>query len=420
MGNIFSLSPQPPSNISSSSITNFFSDKPKESNLDLINTLDIISCNYIFTMNYENMRKLYDKTYCDKLVVLTSDIINNYYNEIEVKQLSDRIRFGEDFLHKPKDEKLIYYQKNNITELPKQSNCNQIAKFYVKIGHLFSAILTTISPEYIYKDSNTGQIIKKSLQQKGEIPFGVKSKLVSNSLCSQRLNILLNKQNTIINSKDNLIPDNLIPDNLIPDNLYEETGIPELMNLYLDSDYDFSTGLFTSMSSEMRSKYNKDLQDFYTSFTQEKIMPDNITSFSDIKLSNSREIFNKYDIIIEDNELSNKTLMKLYAENITHMIRRIELIQKKFLSILNQVFVIVNEDDDDSMIRISHSLTEDKLQKLIEECRENIVDLYIHCEEDFIEGINIYEAIIEDILFKTTKSQILSLHQILEKIYTTS
>ena len=78
---------------------------------------------------------------------------------------------------------------------------------------------------------------------------------------------------------------------------------------------------------------------------------------------------------------------------------------------------IINENEDN--IRISHLLTETKLQKFIEECRENIVELYIHCEEDFVEGINIYEAIIEDILFKTTKSQISSLQDILDKIYTT-
>jgi hypothetical protein len=115
------------------------------------------------------------------------------------------------------------------------------------------------------------------------------------------------------------------------------------------------------------------------------------------------------------------------------MIQRIHSIQQKFLSILNQVFVIVDNsnrrmnsfidlNDDlskNNSVRISHLLTEDKLHTLIEECRENIVDLYIHCEEDFIEGINIYEAIIEDILFKTTKNQITTLQDILEKIYTT-
>jgi hypothetical protein len=380
------------------SITELFSnDNNKKNNLDLIDTLDFIACNYIFTMDYENMKKLHDKSYCDKLVILTSDIINNYYNEIEVKQLSDRIFFGEDFLQKPKDEKLIYYQKSNINDIPnKQTNCNQIAKFYVKIGHLFSAILTTISPEYIYKDYKTGQIIKKTLQQKNEIPFGVKPQFVSNSLCNQRIEMLLKKQTTMIN-----------------DTLSEENGIPELMNLYLDSGYDFSNGLFTSMSQETQQKYNRDLHDFYTSFTQEDIIPDDVKSFSDIKLSNVGQIFDKYDINIDENSLSNKSLMQQYAENIKYMIQRVESIQQKFLSILNQVF-IVQEDK----IRISHSLTESKLQQLIEECRENIVDLYIHCEEDFIEGVNIYEAIIEDILFKTTQSQISSLHDILEKMYT--
>ena len=390
---------------SNSLITDFFSKTEKTNNLDLIDTLDFIACNYIFTLNYENMKKLYDKNYCDKLVVLTSDIINNYYNEIEVNQLSDRISFGENFLHKPKQEKIIYYQKSDITDNSKQSNCNKIAKFYVKIGHLFSAILTTISPEYIYKDPKTGKITKKTLQQKKDIPPGVKPQIVSNSLCTKRLNLLL--QNQIKNplNKDNYKQ---------TDTLSEENGIPELMNLYLDSNYDFSTGLFTSMSPETELKYHKDLTDFYTSFTQEDIMPDTIKSFSDIKLKDN---FKKYDITIEDYQLSNKSLIQKYAENIKNMIQRIDFIQQKLLDILNHVFII-NEHEDN--IRISHLLTETKLQKFIEECRENIVELYIHCEEDFVEGINIYEAIIEDILLKTTISQISSLQDILDKIYTTT
>jgi len=390
---------------SNSLITDFFSKTEKTNNLDLIDTLDFIACNYIFTLNYENMKKLYDKNYCDKLVVLTSDIINNYYNEIEVNQLSDRISFGENFLHKPKQDKIIYYQKSDITDNSKQSNCNKIAKFYVKIGHLFSAILTTISPEYIYKDPKTGKITKKTLQQKKDIPPGVKPQIVSNSLCTKRLNLLL--QNQIKNplNKDNYKQ---------TDTLSEENGIPELMNLYLDSNYDFSTGLFTSMSPETELKYHKDLTDFYTSFTQEDIMPDTIKSFSDIKLKDN---FKKYDITIEDYKLSNKSLIQKYAENIKNMIQRIDFIQQKLLDILNHVFII-NEHEDN--IRISHLLTETKLQQFIEECRENIVELYIHCEEDFVEGINIYEAIIEDILLKTTISQISSLQDILDKIFTTT
>jgi hypothetical protein len=46
---------------SNSLITDFFSKTEKTNNLDLIDTLDFIACNYIFTLNYENMKKLYDK-----------------------------------------------------------------------------------------------------------------------------------------------------------------------------------------------------------------------------------------------------------------------------------------------------------------------------------------------------------------------
>jgi hypothetical protein len=243
MGNTISSSNLNPINISLKTEKQEI-DK-QDNSLDLIDTLDFIACNYIFTMNYENMKKLYDKSYCDKLVILTSEIINNYYSELEVQQLSDRIRFGEDFLTKPKNEKVFYYTKSELPD-NKKSNCNQIAKFYIKIGHLFSAILTTISPEYVYKDPKTGQIIKKTLQQKNEIPFGVYPEVVSNNLCNQRLQILINKQNSTIQN----------------DNLFEENGIPELMNLYLDSDYDYSTGKFTSMSLKTKQQYEKVIDEY--------------------------------------------------------------------------------------------------------------------------------------------------------------
>ena len=37
--------------------------------------LDYIATYYILTMDFKSLRKLYDKEYCDKLVILTSDII---------------------------------------------------------------------------------------------------------------------------------------------------------------------------------------------------------------------------------------------------------------------------------------------------------------------------------------------------------
>ena len=47
--------------------------KPKS----MSQVLDYIATYYILTMDFKSLRKLYDKDYCDKLVILTSDIKNS-------------------------------------------------------------------------------------------------------------------------------------------------------------------------------------------------------------------------------------------------------------------------------------------------------------------------------------------------------
>ena len=43
-----------------------------------------------------------------------------------------------------------------------------IAKFYIKIAHLFAAIVTTINPIYVYKDQE-GNTVRATLAEKGKI-----------------------------------------------------------------------------------------------------------------------------------------------------------------------------------------------------------------------------------------------------------
>jgi hypothetical protein len=66
--------------------------------------------------------------------------------------------------------------------------------------------------------------------------------------------------------------------------LADEPGITELMKLYLDDNYDYSNGAFTGMSETTKVQYMKDLKTFYTTFTGNETMPNEITKFSDIKL----------------------------------------------------------------------------------------------------------------------------------------
>jgi hypothetical protein len=367
----------------------------------IINTLDFIATDYIFSMNFENMKKLHDKKYCDNLVILTSDIIDKYYSELEIRQIKDRIFNGE-----TTKNTVYFYQKKDLNNISnKLSDCNEIAKFYIKIGHLFSAILTTVSPEYTYTDPETGALITKTLENRDEIPDDIEPVIQSNSLCSQKLNILSGKHH--YKSKNDLT---------------QEQGIPELMNLYYDTDYDPVTGEFNGMTEHSKKRYDHDLKLFYKSFTQQNDMPINIQHFSDIKL-------NEINIIPDNNfinntipnstipsssfplqigGMSNDHIVQEYAKNIRKMIRKIESIQKKLLEILNKVFVVVDDPEDETSqtVRISPILTEKLLKHYIDETRKYIVDLYINCEDDFVEGIKLYEAFVENILLQTTQEQI--------------
>jgi hypothetical protein len=363
----------------------------EHSNPSFFHTLDFIACHYIFTTNFENMTKLYDKQYCDELVILTGDIINKYYSELEVTHLKERIETGK---VTPYKEKIIYMNKSNLNETPsKLSDCYQIAKFYVKISHLFFAILMTINPIFIYEDPITHKIIKATLQEKNNIPQSVTPKIISNSLCGKKINMLFG------NEKYQLIQ-----------NLNDEEGIPELINLYYDSEFDHNKNTFTKMSDKMKKKYNHDLKEFYKTFTQSNSMPENIKSFSDIKLNN----YSPEELLEGGRRRENLVIIKEYATNLRKMIKNVNKIQKKLLDILDKIFIYDKDPefpDNEEIIRISPHLTEKILQDYINISRQLIVQLYIDCEEDFLEGVKIYEALIENITFHTSLSQLEHLNE---------
>ena len=49
--------------------------------------IDYIATYYILTMDFKSLSKLSDKEYCDNLVVLTSDIIQKHFNDLDVTYL---------------------------------------------------------------------------------------------------------------------------------------------------------------------------------------------------------------------------------------------------------------------------------------------------------------------------------------------
>jgi hypothetical protein len=160
--------------------------------------IDYIATYYILTMDFKSLRKLYDKEYCDKLVILTSDIVQRYFTDMEITYLAQRIKNGIEVNEIAKD-KVIFFDRDELSKLDVQNSikkkriCLGIAKFYIKIAHIFAAIVTTINPIYVYKDEK-GNTIRASLYEKGKIPVNTPRDIYKLNICDNRIDALKNKK----------------------------------------------------------------------------------------------------------------------------------------------------------------------------------------------------------------------------------
>ena len=401
--------------------------------------IDFVATNYILTQNFQDMRKLSDMKYCNKLVILTSKVIEKKLSPIEVEFLAQRTKEGEE-INVMSNDNLAFTKKDDLGNLDvknqtdKRRMCIGIARYYVIIAHIYAAIVTTIKPNYTYTEgSNTvapASIPEQSteqlpmpnkdivggddsvpLEQKQNIPRGSTVKVKINNLCSQRLNALLNNQD--INGEEILIKPNFCKLNLDtttnkPRTLASEPGIPELDKLYYDV-YNFDQGGFTGMSTEMAKVYLKDVQTFYKIFTGEQSVPANVKTFSDVPLKalhKSEQCMknayaNTYKGTIKDK------LFQDYVEHMKKMMATTETNQNKLLAIIDKIFIFeVNPITKAREVTIRPNITEDALQRIVTETRNIIINLYIACEQDFLTGIEIIEAIVENQVKETTNAQL--------------
>ena len=414
--------------------SNIQSGGGEEKLITLSDTLDFIASYYILTMDFKTLSQLHEKKYCDELVVLTSDIINKYFSDLEVQRLLERVESGP--------EKLVYFKKSDIDNLKvpdsetKKAYCIDIAKFYIKIAHVFAAIVTTINPEYVYKDV-FGNTVKKSLIQKSEIPSGVATQVSKINLCSERINALKGKQDDeedeekeaeekevevygdeTVEIKPDICTINL-DKNGETNFLDDEPGINELIDLYFDGDYDFKTGKFMGMTTETEKQFQDDLKRFYMAFTDSADMPPDIKKFGDIKLRDysSKKFCESGKSSTSVKGTYKEELFLKYADNLKAMIQSVNVKQDELLKIINKIFVYVLDPvTDKEVIRVNPDLTELGLQDLIVETRKLVIELYLKCETDFVEGVKIYEAIVESQIFNTTQKHIEQLEKEREKL----
>jgi hypothetical protein len=135
-----------------------------ESNAEFLTKLNEIATNYILGQNFQDMIRLTNSKYCDDLVIITSKILKKSYSAPQIQYAYKQMFNSDSLLHL--DDKLQQSKQNPMflkrqdVELgdlmdkeQKKKMCIDIAKYYVKIAHLFAAIITTLNPVFSWRTS---------------------------------------------------------------------------------------------------------------------------------------------------------------------------------------------------------------------------------------------------------------------------
>ena len=384
-------------------------DKPdfaklSQSNASFISKLNEIASTYILEQNFQDMIRLTNPAYCDDLVVMTSEILNQSYSTSQLNYAyqviykkgegaSNASVVGSDPLHAD-----ALKSKEVKTKM-----CINIAKYYVKIAHLFAAIMTTLNPVFSWKTSasskraisrpvndienvedieeiveggegendekpeNTQEIQYSTIEQKHEISQMAKDvKVESLNFCNSRISDLMDMDEitsffdgtnavsgtngeSVIRIKPRLCSSSLNNNNegyTRQKSVYDLPGFAELSRLYFDR-YNSSKNRFDRMSKESENEKKRNVALLYTLFTGDKNPPKEIKSFRDIPLHSFA------DTIECDNPNSalNATYVgttkdKLfvdYVEQIKKMIYQSNMIRNSLLEVIDRVFVPVED-----------------------------------------------------------------------------
>jgi len=383
--------------------------KLTESNSKFLSKLNNIATNYILGQNFQDMIRLTNSKYCDDLVIITSKLLKKSYSSQEIHYAYQKIfnkgvgvglGIGQDVKQDP-----VFLSKRDsvlggsMSIQQKKKMCIDIAKYYVKIAHLFAAIITTLNPVFSWRSSASSSrallrphVVEepdKKAEVEGEVvegedgegENGVKLtatledkhyisemaqdiKVENLNFCNSRISDLMDMEEItdLMDGKNDIsdgaervstikIKTNLCTSNLNNNNegysrkktVYDLPGFAELSRLYYDR-YNSSKGRFDRMSSESEEEKKRNVALLYTLFTGDKNPPKDIKSFKDIPLHSFSD-----DIECDNmDSIFNKTYMgttkdKLfvdYVDTVKKMIYDSNMIRNSLLEIIDKIFII--------------------------------------------------------------------------------
>ena len=309
-------------------------------NAEFVSKLNEIATNYILGQNFQDMTKLTNSKYCDDLVIITSKILKKSFFSTQIKYIHNKLLEGRS------DVDNFATISSTIPNEQTKKMCVDIAKYYVKVAHLFSAIITTLNPVFSWKSSASssrailsphvpnprvvndaidhvaiGGLVEVEKLENGEIGVNVEKTTLENkhyisemaknvkvenlNFCNSRIADLIDMDElTDIVNDTSIVHDVAkaseikIKTKLCSTNLnnistmdttrrtktvYDLPGFAELSRLYNDK-YNTSKGRFDRMSAESRAEKKRNVDLLYTLFTGDPNPPKSIKHFRDIPI----------------------------------------------------------------------------------------------------------------------------------------
>ena len=374
--------------------------KKKVSNERFKKELDQIAADYIFTLNYTDLRDLAKDKYCDKLVILTTKIFEQKLQHTHTITYLEQKMSGDENISKTKTEKILTLKPGDIKQFDikkgagfqrKKRLCIGLAEFYVKIGHLFSAIYHTLN---IPAPQDRNRIVARN--PVGRIgPLHPSGKAKRKGFCSRRYTAL--KPHHVHAGQFEV---GICSVNKGGENVADLVGMPSLRDLYVDV-YNYgqhakNEGKFIDMSSSAKKDFKNDLYTFYRAFTGKSTVPPHINDFSDIKLKDYADTSSCAEKDAHGAGLRRSKfnydpkdpLFAEYGRHLAQMLNTAHTTQNKLLDVLNVIF-----KKKEGRWTINPNLTQKKLDEQVRKTRKIIVNLYSRCEEDFRKGVKLFDAI---------------------------
>ena len=338
-----------------------------------------------------------DSGKCEKLIIITSEVLNRLpfrlisymdrrhklfsknYEDINAMDRALLVNTNPEILKESKLDEQNVFRKRQM--------CVGIARFYVQIGNLFNAIMSTMRPynyEYIQKNmpDNFYDMLTFGLLDGPEVRNKDKSKYDTYNMAgfTRRQNDVKEKMARLL--KPGEINMNITPgsgicsikkdiDNIkitpmsstttastITQNKIKPSIFAMLEELYFDIFHEISSSnkspQFIAMSEEMKNKiYRRDVAELYRIVTGGKEPGDDIKTFADVshyindnnKINEWCESNRGLEIPVNNNVRYNPIFVK-YIKHIQSMNYRISKQRKGIVKLLDRVFNIMNKSED--------------------------------------------------------------------------